>query len=132
MGSISGGAAGDNELSEDPTEPNRDLDALDKVGIMSYGNIEYHDGKLYLINLFERSIITLETDNPTHSIPTNGSTPSGDIVERYLFSDLSGLPTCNNGELRPFAIAFHHGIGYLGSVCSLSMPIENLRGHSVE
>ena len=117
-GPISAGVAGDNEISLISTEPNRDMDALDKVGKISYGNIEYNSGKLYLINLFEPSLIVVDVDNAGFPLPTNGTNPASNIVERYLFNSLSGLPNCNNGQYRPFAISFYEGQGYIGGVCS--------------
>ncbi|MFK7935659.1 MAG: SdrD B-like domain-containing protein, partial [Saprospiraceae bacterium] len=120
-GGISTGTAGDYQLSQDPDEATVDLDAFGKVGKTGMGDTDLsEDGRyMWTVNLNDgaQSLIKIDLKNPTHSIPTNGSTPNGAIVDRYLLSDMS-TPSCTNGVFRAWGLSFHKGVGYLGGVCS--------------
>lgn len=117
-GSIAAGAAGDFQLSNDPTEPNRDLDAFGKMGKMSFGDLEMDDaGFLWVVKLTDRKESLLKIDI-SNGVPTDGSSLGGSLVEEYFLSDFNELPTCTNGKFRPWAITFEKGVGYLGGICS--------------
>ena len=119
-GGISSGAAGDNQLSDDPMEATRDIDAFAKVGAVGYGDIDFEgDGTtLWVTNLNDGELISVETQNPSNSLPTDGSQVAGAIVNRYTMSSLAGYPSCTGGLFRPWALSFNKGRGYLGGVCS--------------
>ncbi len=112
-------------LPSDPTEPAIDLDAFAKVGAMSFGDIDLsEDGNtLWLVNLYQKAIISVDVSNPTGSLPGT--------VNQYLLSELTGVPNCTNGEIRPFALEFYGGRGYLGIVCdgSLSQDSSDLASY---
>lgn len=131
-GEISSGSAGDNQISSDRTKFSRDLDAFDKVGKTSFGNAEIsEDGNtLWLVNLNQRALISVNISNFTPSL-TNPATPPGP-VNQYLLSSMSGLPTCNNGEFRPWALTFQDGLGYLGGVCSAENIVDRTNSSDVE
>ena len=64
-----------------------------------------------------KSIITIDISNPT-ALPTDGSQISGSLVSEYA---LTFPDNCSSGEMRPFALKFHKGVGYLGVVCDASI-----------
>uniref|UniRef100_UPI0037518D2D SdrD B-like domain-containing protein n=1 Tax=Flavobacterium sp. TaxID=239 RepID=UPI0037518D2D len=101
-----GSPASDYTLKADKTQPTIDLDAYGKVGKMSYGDIDLGpDGKtLFAINLFNRSIVTVDV---------SGTTLPGTVKE-YKIDNIANMPTSTKGILRPFALAFSNGKGYLG------------------
>ena len=106
------GIAADYELPSDPTDPSVDLDAFSKIGTISYGDIEYDYGTdlVWAVNLNERSLI---------SIADAGDGSPGE-VNAYSILGATGVPECSNGEIRPWALHFNQGIGYLGVVCDAS------------
>jgi hypothetical protein len=111
IGSIAGGAAGDYQITDDREDQNRDLDAFGKVGKMSFGDNELsEDGKtLWLVNLFQKALIKVDVSNSaTASLPG--------AVNQYLLASLSGYPSVSTGILRPWALKFYRGKGYLGIV----------------
>jgi hypothetical protein len=92
-----------------------DLDAFAKVGKMSFGDAEMDetDQNLWLVNTFQNALISVDVSaNAAASLPGT--------VKQYLISTLPGLPTCNGGILRPWALKFSDGKGYLGLVCDAS------------
>lgn len=109
---VVGAVSGVNELSSGTTQRNVDLDAYDKVGKSAFGDVEMSedDNTLWLVNLFSRSIITVDVSLPTASLPGQ--------VTQTLIASLPGVPSCSNGEFRPWAISLHDGAGFLGGVCS--------------
>ena len=115
------GAESDYVLPSDPTDPSVDFDAFSKIGTISYGDIEYEPGTdlLWTVNLFERTLLSIESA---------GGAPGE--VNAYDILSLPGVPTCTNGELRPWAVNFNRGVGYLGVVCdaSASQDIADLMG----
>ena len=116
-GSIASGAAGDRQISTDNLEPSRDLDAYDKVGKISFGAIDMDedDRTLWLVNLNQRALISVDVSGPTASLP-------GTVNQYHLDSaqspSLSGVPTCTNGLYRAWAVTIHQARGYLGGVCT--------------
>lgn len=134
-GSISSGAAGDYQLSTDDTTATVDLDAFAKVGTVGYGDIDFgeDDTTLWLVNLNDRTLIAVDTLHASFSISTsNPNNLASAAVKQYrihntsgasgapLISAPTGFTNCTNGQLRPFALKFYHGKGYLGLVCDAS------------
>ena len=105
----------DYELYDDPTQPNIDLDAYAKVGKISYGgmDIDYTTNTLWLINLNQKGIISVDISGDVDSLSTA-------TTNQYLIESLPNAPTCNNGELRPWALKIHEGRGYIGTICDAS------------
>ena len=113
-GTISSGASGDNQLSSSNVQASRDIDAFGKVGTISYGDIDFSDDNtLWAVNLNQRALIKVDLSG---YVPTvNGVAPSS-VIQTNIAS-LPGAPTCTNGVLRPFALKFEKGVGYLGCIC---------------
>ena len=124
-GAIAAGAAGDNQLSDDESQPTRDLDAFLKVGRTGYGNIalEETQNTLWLVNLNQRALISVDV--------SGGALPG--VVSQYPLSAATGIAACPGaGDVfRPFAVKFYNGLGYLGGVCdaSVSQTTANLRAY---
>ena len=89
-----------------------DLDAFDKVGKVGFGDADIDDigKKLWLVNLNQRALISVDVSGATGSLPG--------VVNQYPLSSLAGVPSCNNGVLRPFGLGFKGGKGYLGCECT--------------
>jgi len=107
-------------LYPDPSKPNIDLDAYAKVGKISYGGIDIDSlhHKLWLVNLNQKGLISIDISkdyNNLDSVPIN----------QYLIENIQNVPTCNNGELRPWALKIHDGKGYLGAICDGSISKSN-------
>ena len=92
--------------------PSIDLDAFGKVGKVGYGDADIDDvgKKLWLVNLNQRALISVDVSGATGSLPG--------VVNQYPLSSLAGAPSCNNGVLRPFGLGFKDGKGYLGCECT--------------
>ena len=116
-GAIASGAAGDRQLPKSNLEPSRDLDAYDKVGKMGFGAIDMDgdDKTLWLVNLNQRALISVDVSGPTDSLP-------GTVNQYHLdpaqSPNMPGAPSCNNGVYRIWAVTIYHGHGYLGGVCT--------------
>ncbi|MGB1204532.1 MAG: SdrD B-like domain-containing protein [Chitinophagales bacterium] len=97
----------------------RDIEAYGKVGKVAYGDIDISpDGKLYLVNLNQRTIVVVDiAGSTTASLDNANAATLGPLTNTYNLSDLGGLPTCTNGEFRPFGLKIYNGTGYLGLVC---------------
>jgi SdrD B-like domain/Secretion system C-terminal sorting domain len=111
IGSIAGGATGDYQITDNREDQHRDLDAFGKVGKMSFGDNELsEDGKtLWVVNLFQKALIKVDvSNNNTASLPG--------AVNQYLLASLPGYPSVSTGVLRPWALKFYRGKGYLGIV----------------
>ncbi len=115
---ISAGAAGDYQLPSNRTLPSVDLDAFAKVGKISYGDIDMsEDGRtLWMVNLNQRALIAVDVINMSVTT-SNPNTLSSALVKQYPIASMSGAPSCTNGTLRPFALEFYKGKGYVGCVC---------------
>ena len=102
-------------LRDNPLYSNIDLDAYSKVGKISYGgiDIDYHSNTLWLINLHQKALISVDISGDLNSFSTAN-------VNQYHINSLQNVPTCNNGQLRPWAIKIHEGKGYIGTVCDAS------------
>ncbi|MGB0840352.1 MAG: SdrD B-like domain-containing protein, partial [Chitinophagales bacterium] len=85
----------------------RDMDAYGKVGTVGFGDINFGpDGKLYLVNLFQKSIIVVDVSGTTVSLDGASTASLNALTEAYSITAQTGVPTCANGELRPFALTF--------------------------
>ncbi len=92
--------------------PSIDLDAFAKVSKTSFGDIEVTEDSesLWLVNAYQRALISVTVAS---GLPSTTS----DFYQ-YMLDDLVGIPVCNAGVFRPWAIEFNDGRGYLGGVCS--------------
>ena len=124
-GAIAAGAAGDNQIPQDSSNVQVDLDAFAKIGKVAYGDIDVDrtDNSLWLVNLNQRALIQVDISGPAGSFAS--------AVNQYSIVGATGVPTCTNGELRPFGLTFHEGRGYLGTVCdaSVSQDRNDLAAH---
>jgi hypothetical protein len=115
-------------LTDNPLAPNIDLDAYAKVGKISYGgiDIDYSNNRLWAVNLKQKGLISLDISGDMNALT------SAD-VNQYLIEDLNNVPTCTNGQLRPWGLKIHEGKGYLGLICdaSLSKSQDDLSAHIV-
>jgi len=104
---------GANALPNNTTDDSRDIDAFGKIAKVGFGGIDItdNDNFLWMVNLNQKALIRMDVSATT-------PTPSTATVNQYPIANFSGLPTCTNGELRPWALKFHGGKGYLGVVCS--------------
>ncbi|MEM7132887.1 MAG: SdrD B-like domain-containing protein [Chloroflexota bacterium] len=106
------GIATDYTLDPGTNTANRDLDAFDQIGKVSYGNIDLANDTLWLVNLNQRALISVDVSGYTPSL--NGPVPG--TVNQYLLDNIGG-PACTNGVFRPFALTVEANIGYLGGLC---------------
>ncbi len=102
----------DYELPDGRSSPSVDLDAFAKVGTMSYGDIEIDQtgDRLWAVNLFQKGLISMDISSPSAS-----SLPGE--TNQYLIDSLPNVPSCTNGEIRPWGLKFAYGKGFLGVVC---------------
>ncbi|NJM42662.1 MAG: hypothetical protein HC853_18945, partial [Anaerolineae bacterium] len=110
------------------TNPYSDTLAYPAAGTQGIGDIDMsEDGNsLWAVNLYTAtgglgSLIKMDV--------SGGSAPSSASV--FPLSSMSGLPTCTGGVLRPWALKFAYGKGYLGAVCSAenSLSSNDLNGY---
>jgi len=115
LGNVNRSANPDYELPIDPLSPNIDIDAYAKVGKISYGgiDIDHNNNKLWLINLNQRGIISLDISNEINN--------SNLSVNQYLIEDFTNVPLCQNGTLRPWAMKTHNDKGYIGAICDANV-----------
>lgn len=96
----------------------RDMDAYGKVGKIGYGDIDFSDdGRLFMINLFQRRMIVMNVAGTTATLDGASAGTLASLTQAYDLSSLPGMPTCTDGQMRPFALKFYKGKGYLGIVC---------------
>jgi hypothetical protein len=100
---INVGTIGARDLTYAPTQNTRDPNVFDQVGKVGLGDIDIsEDGStLYIINLFDGKLITLDTASKT--ISSQITVPNQE---------------CQNGLIRPFAVKVYKGEVYVGAVCS--------------
>ncbi|HFU76151.1 MAG TPA: hypothetical protein ENK66_07890, partial [Arcobacter sp.] len=120
LGSVNRTLNPDYVLTQDPTLPNIDLNAYAKVGKISYGgiDIDHNNNKLWLINLNQKGIISIDISgdlNASASLKVN----------QYLIKDLPNQPTCQEGNLRPWAIKIHKDRAYIGTICDAAISGNN-------
>ncbi len=104
-------------------DPSNDAAAYDKVATEGIGAIQYHDGKLWLVNLFGKTLhsIVLDSDNDPSTAPTAAD------VETFTIPN----PGCAGGEWRPFALKIFRNSVYVGGVCDASQSdgVSDLTAH---
>ena len=122
------GVTADYEMSTDKTQPNIDLDAFGKIGTMSLGDLEVQPQTDYLwaVNLYQKALIRVNVSSNPTALPTD--------VAQYVLSSLTGYPTSTTGILRPWALKFNDGKGYLGVVndATISGLQSDLRAYVLE
>lgn len=110
----SSASGSDYTLPSGDSSPSHDLDAFGKAGVTGFGDIDLSEDEktLWAVNLNQKALIQI-------NVSGSGIPAAGDVTQT-LMSSLSGLPTCTGGELRPWALKFYAGKGYLGFVCDAS------------
>ncbi|HRH99638.1 MAG TPA: SdrD B-like domain-containing protein [Saprospiraceae bacterium] len=92
----------DRGLPTDVTQPSYDVEAYDLVGKIGIGDIDISDDfkTLYVMNLYDKKLYTI------------------DIASKTLMGTGISVPNpCSGGSVRPFALKFHRGKVYIGTVC---------------
>ena len=119
----SGNGNGINDLSASRTNSSRDADAYAKVAKVGYGDIDIDESNktLWAVNLNERSLVAIDISTSLHTA-TVPNTIAGSKVKRYFIDgttspSITGIPSCPNGVMRPWALKIRKGTGYLGVVC---------------
>nr|MDJ0973534.1 SdrD B-like domain-containing protein [Planctomycetota bacterium] len=113
---------------EIPATPgiNTDLDAFGKVGRRGFGDIDLSEDaqSLWLVNTHQRALVRIDISDPA-------VLPPAATVEQHLLDALPGVPAAPGGVLRPWGLAFHRGVGYLGVVASAetSQSAADLAGY---
>lgn len=100
-----------NSVANASGQPAHDIQAALKVGESGIGGISMDNDheRLWLVNMSDRKLYAIQNINP-NTTPT-----AADVLGGYPISLPAGL-TCN-GELRPWAVKYHHGMVYVGAVC---------------
>ncbi|MBU6349568.1 MAG: hypothetical protein KGS73_05415, partial [Chloroflexi bacterium] len=124
FGTLPANGSGGRGLPNNIGTPSFDTDAFSAVGKQGIGDIDITEDEktLFVVNLHTRSLIALDV--------TAGATPT--THQSYNIIGAPGVPTCTNGELRPWALTFYRGSGYLGAVCdagSNSGTTNDLQGY---
>ena len=121
------GNAVDYELLADKSLPTFDLDGFKQVGKVAIGDADMQPGSntLWLVNLYQKGLVSVDVSADTVGQPSSAQ------VKQYLIETLPSAPTCQGGTLRPWALAFRSGKGYLGAVCdaSTSHQASDLRAY---
>ena len=91
-----------------------DVDAWTKVATTSYGDIDIQEDKdmLWAVNAKQQALIKVD-------ISSGDTATMVASAKQFLLSGI-GAPSCTGGELRPWALTFHHGKGFLGMTCDAS------------
>ncbi len=114
------------DLSTGPLEPNVDVDAYVKVGKYAYGDLDFDEKSqtLWVVNLFQQAIIKMDASS-------DNLEEIASSAQQYKLADLSGVPVCSGGALRPWALAINAGKGYVGMICdaSVSQKREDLKAY---
>jgi SdrD B-like domain/Secretion system C-terminal sorting domain len=93
-----------------------DAAALAQAGKIGLGGMDMSDdgSKLYVMNLFDRKLYTIQIVNPFSTTPTAGTITSVAIPDPY---DATGVKT---GFARPWAVKYYRGKIYIGIVNDLT------------
>jgi SdrD B-like domain/Secretion system C-terminal sorting domain len=100
----------------------KDLDAFGKAGKVGFGDIEMDDKnqQLIMVNLNQRRLVTINVSGNTTLLNNATAATLAPLTRAYDILALPGVPSCINGQLRPFALKIYKGRGYLGAVCDAS------------
>ncbi len=115
-------------LLSTPVGESIDLDAFGKVGTISYGDLDLQEDapNLWLVNLNQKALISVDVSGASGSLPG--------AVNQYPLASLSGWPSASCsaavGELRPWALQFNDGKGYVGVVCDASVSQSDADLHA--
>lgn len=119
------GIESDYSVDINSTETSIDLDAAFKVAKVAFGAIDMQPETdfLWAVNLNQKALIKMDvSDDIVTNLPNS--------VDQFLIESIPGIPTCINGELRPWALKFTEGKGYIGVVCDASSGTEiDMRGY---
>lgn len=128
LGVVDRTSGSDYTLTDNPLAPNIDLDAYAKVGKIAYGgiDIDYGSNTLWAVNLKQKGLISVDVSGDMNALTSA-------MTNQYLIEELNNVPTCTNGQLRPWALKIHEAKGYLGLICdaSLSKSQDDLSAHIV-
>jgi len=97
-------------LPADKNSPSYDKPAYDGVGKFGLGDMDITENgsALWVTNLHEKTLI---------EIPLNANgTPPNSLTSHKI--DPNSLVSCNNGEMRPFALKVYEGKIFSGVVCT--------------
>jgi hypothetical protein len=117
-----------NYISGNLAVASRDNDAFAKIGKVGYGDIEFDETQknLWAINLNQRTLLKIDVSTGTPNLTT---------VQSYDIIGATGMPSYSAafGELRPWALKFYKGRGYIGLVgdASVSQNAANLMAYVV-
>lgn len=113
------GLATDYVLPADPGLPSLDLDAYAKVGTIGFGDLDMQENApvLWLINPYQKALISIDVSGDSVSLPGQ--------VNQYPLASMTNWPNCTTGELRPWALSFNAGRGYLGVLCDGSISQDD-------
>jgi uncharacterized repeat protein (TIGR01451 family) len=108
------GIASDYTLPTSSGAPSVDMDAYAKVGIVGFGDLDMQENTstLWMINPYQKALISIDVSAASTSLPG--------AVNQYPLASINNWPTCTTGELRPWALNFNAGRGYLGVICDAS------------
>ncbi|MEY4904329.1 MAG: hypothetical protein RLZZ292_2144, partial [Bacteroidota bacterium] len=86
---------------------------------------------LFTINLNQRKLITINAEGTSASLNNASAATLAPLVNAYDIMSLSGIPSCTNGTLRPWALKIYRGKGYLGVVCdgATSQSVNDVKGY---
>ncbi|MDR6193719.1 SdrD B-like domain-containing protein [Siphonobacter sp. SORGH_AS_0500] len=112
------------QLSADLWGKSTDPHFMDQVGKVSLGGMDLLEGKLYVMNLSNRTLYGLSLPADTAARPTSKD------LKAYV---LPQLPN-QTGEMRPFAVKAHQGKIYVGLVydASISQQVKDLSASVLE
>ena len=114
-------------LGANLNQPTYDPQVFDLIGKWGLGDIDIsEDGdSLFIVNLYNRSIVTVAIGNPAVAV-----VPASAVSEVTIPD-----PGCaDNSDWRPFALKYRNGKLYVGGVCSAqtSQNTANLSAHIYE
>ena len=120
------------------TAQSRDMDAFTKADKMSFGDIDF-DGatnNLYMLNLFQKRLVVFDASASNATLSGASAATLAPYTTAYDLTALTGWPAAVGAgdNIRPWALAFHHGKGYIGVVsdASTTQLIANLKGYILE
>ncbi|MFN8358081.1 MAG: SdrD B-like domain-containing protein [Spirosomataceae bacterium] len=106
-------------LPGDKSQSNLDNASFDKVGRISFGDLEINEKEdsLFVVNLNDKKLyaIYLGADPANPTAPTTGAADSK--IKAFTIPN----PNCNgaaNGDYIPWGLKVYHGVLYVGVVCT--------------
>jgi SdrD B-like domain len=120
------------------TAQSRDMDAFAKANKMSFGDIDFDGGSdnLYMLNLFQKRLVVFDASASNATLLGASAATLAPYTLAYDLTALPGWPTAAGvgDNIRPWALAFNHGKGYIGVVsdASTTQLIANLKGYILQ